>query len=71
VLKPNLVEFDPATTINTDPRLVAATVLAMRRLGAASVTVAEGPGHRRDVQDIVARSGLADSLGEVGARSST
>ena len=45
-LKPNLVEFDPTTAINTEPRLIAATVLALRRLGAASVRVAEGPGHR-------------------------
>src|SRR5437773_67838 len=50
VLKPNFVEFDPGAAINTDPRLIAATVLAMRRLGAAEVTVAEGPGHRRDTQ---------------------
>ena len=62
LLKPNLVEFDPATTINTDPRLVAATVLAMRRLGAASVTVADGPGHRRDTQYVVESSGMQKAL---------
>ncbi len=67
VLKPNLVEFDPTTAINTEPRLIAATVLAFRRLGAASVRVAEGPGHRRDVQDVVMRSGLADALAGVEA----
>jgi uncharacterized protein (DUF362 family) len=67
LLKPNLVEFDPTTSINTDPRLVAATVVAMRRLGAASVTVGEGPGHRRDVQDVVTRSGLASALDAVDA----
>lgn len=67
LLKPNLVEFDPSTAINTDPRLIGATVLALRRLGAASVRVAEGPGHRRDVQDVVTRSGLASALGEVRA----
>lgn len=43
LLKPNLVEFDPAAAINTDPRLVAATVLAARRLGAARIVVGEGP----------------------------
>jgi uncharacterized protein (DUF362 family) len=67
LLKPNLVEFDPTTAINTEPRLIAATVVAFRRLGAASVRVAEGPGHRRDVQDVVARSGLADALAAVDA----
>ena len=67
LLKPNLVEYDPGAVINTDPRLVAATVLAMRRLGAASVTVAEGPGHRRDTQFVVTSSGLLDALGAVEA----
>jgi uncharacterized protein (DUF362 family) len=67
VLKPNLVEYDPGTVINTDPRLVAATVLAMRRLGAADVTVAEGPGHRRDTQYVVTSSGLLTALAEVEA----
>jgi hypothetical protein len=42
LLKPNLVEFDPSTAINTEPRLIAAAVLAFRRLGARSVRVAEG-----------------------------
>jgi uncharacterized protein (DUF362 family) len=67
LLKPNLIEFDPSTAINTEPRLIAATVLAFRRLGAASIRVAEGPGHRRDVQDVVTRSGLAEVLREVDA----
>jgi len=67
LLKPNLVEFDPLTTINTEPRLIAAAVLAFRRLGAASVRVGEGPGHRRDVQDVVTRSGLAEVLAGVEA----
>ena len=67
LLKPNLVEFDPSTAINTDPRLVAATVLAFRRLGAASVTVGEGPGHRRDTEYVVSRSGLLDALHAVEA----
>jgi uncharacterized protein (DUF362 family) len=67
LLKPNLVEFDPLTAINTEPRLIAAAVLAFRRLGAASVRVGEGPGHRRDVQDVVTRSGLAEVLAGVEA----
>jgi uncharacterized protein (DUF362 family) len=67
LLKPNLVEYDPGAVINTDPRVVAATVLAMRRLGAASVTVAEGPGHRRDTQFVVTSSGLLDALAAVEA----
>ena len=67
LLKPNMVEYDPASVINTDPRLVAATVAVMKRLGARSVTVAEGPGHRRDTQYVVERSGLRDLLRDVDA----
>jgi uncharacterized protein (DUF362 family) len=66
-LKPNLVEYDPGTSVNTDPRLVAAAVLAFRRLGARSVVVGEGPGHRRDTTYVVERSGLGDALREVDA----
>src|SRR5438132_1004881 len=65
LLKPNFVEYDPWTAINTDPRLVAAVALAVRRMGAASVTVGEGPGHRRDTQYVITRSGLVDALGAV------
>jgi uncharacterized protein (DUF362 family) len=67
LLKPNLVEYDASTSINTDPRLVAATVLAVRRLGARSVAVGEGPGHRRDVEYVVTASGLLDALDAVDA----
>lgn len=57
LLKPNLVEFDASTAINTDVAVVAAALAAFRSLGAASVTIAEGPGHRRDTL------GLADEAG--------
>lgn len=68
LLKPNLVEFRADSVINTDPRLVAATVAAMRRQGARKVVVAEGPGHRRDTEAIVAASGLLDALSDTGTR---
>ena len=61
VLKPNLVEFDPNTAINTHPVIVHAAYEAFRRLGAASVRIAEGPGHRRGTLD------LADAAGYFGA----
>ena len=67
LLKPNLVEFDAGTVINTDPRLVHATVLALRDMGATSVTVGEGPGHRRDTEYVVRTSGLLDALKDVDA----
>lgn len=65
LLKPNFVEFDRGGVINTDPRLVAATAVALRRLGAGSIVVGEGPGHRRDTDYIVSSSGLLDVLGAV------
>ena len=57
VLKPNLVEFDPDTAINTHPLVVHAAYEAFRKLGAAEVKIAEGPGHRRGTLD------LADAAG--------
>ena len=57
VLKPNLVEFDQNTVINTNPKIVHAALEAFRNAGAADVRIAEGPGHRRVTLD------LADSAG--------
>src|SRR5512144_2225865 len=37
VLKPNLVEFEPASAINTHPLVVHAALEAFRALGAAEV----------------------------------
>ena len=48
LLKPNLVEFDSNTCINTDVAVVAAACEVFRTLGAAHVQIGEGPGHRRD-----------------------
>ena len=64
VLKPNLVEFDPASPINTHPAVVAAAIDAFRTRGAREVVVAEGPGHRRDTEQILLASGLHDVLRE-------
>ncbi len=64
VLKPNLVEYSPDRPINTDPRVIAAAAAAFLALGAASVVVAEGPGHRRDTELIVEQSGLGAVLAE-------
>lgn len=68
VLKPNLVEFDPDGVINTHPTLIAATIEAFRSLGAREVTVAEGPGHRRDNEYLLRASGIHEQLEDMGAR---
>lgn len=62
VLKPNLVEYHRDKVINTDPRVIAAVIELCRREGAAEVLVAEGPGHWRNVEYLVAASGLGDVL---------
>ena len=63
LLKPNLVETSlGAGHINTHPQVVRAAAAALRSLGAASVVVGEGPGHRRDTLLVLEESGLADVL---------
>src|SRR6188472_354929 len=49
-LKPNIVEYEPDTAINTHPLVVAGAALAFRSAGASEVVVGEGPGHRRDIE---------------------
>jgi hypothetical protein len=62
VLKPNLVEFDPGTPINTNPIFVEAVLEAFRSLGAAEVRIAEGPGHRRGTLDMADQAGYFQSI---------
>ena len=62
VLKPNLVEYHRDKVINTHPHVVAAVIELCRREGAAEVLVAEGPGHWRNAEHLVAASGLGDVL---------
>lgn len=66
LLKPNLVEYTPGAAINTHPMLIAAVIETLRRLGAASVVVAEGPGHIRDTELLLEESGLQSQLDAVG-----
>jgi uncharacterized protein (DUF362 family) len=61
-LKPNMVEYEAGSAINTDPMVIMGAVAAFRRAGAASVVVAEGPGHRRDTEYLLASTGLYDHL---------
>ena len=62
LLKPNLVEYEPGTVINTHPHVVLGAVAACRRLGAREVVVAEGPGHRRDLEYLLSSTGLLELL---------
>ena len=62
VLKPNLVEFEPQSSINTHPLLVHAAFEAFRGMGAASVRIAEGPGHRRNTLDLADAAGYFNTV---------
>lgn len=62
LLKPNLVDYIYGVHINTHPLLVGAAAECFRRLGAGSVTVAEGPGHQRDTELLLAESELGSVL---------
>lgn len=64
LLKPNLVDYIPGNHINTHPLLVSAAVACFRRLGAATVLVAEGPGHQRDTELVLSDSRMAEELRE-------
>jgi uncharacterized protein (DUF362 family) len=65
LLKPNLVETASGTPhINTHSLILRGAIEAFLRLGAATVMVAEGPGHRRDTLAVYEESGLADVLTE-------
>ena len=62
VLKPNLVEFEPNSVINTNPMVVHAALEAFRARGAASVRIAEGPGHRRNTLDLADAAGYFELI---------
>ncbi len=65
LLKPNLVETTASDRpINTHPAVVVAAAEAMRRAGAARVVVGDGPGHRRDIEEVLSQSGLGQALRE-------
>jgi uncharacterized protein (DUF362 family) len=63
-LKPNLVEYEPGTAINTHPLVVAGAALAFLSAGAREVVIGEGPGHRRDTEYLLMSTGLLDQLRE-------
>jgi uncharacterized protein (DUF362 family) len=62
LLKPNLVEYIPGRPVNTDTQLIGAAAETFLRLGASSVTVAEGPGHHRDTELLLQQTSLGDHL---------
>lgn len=64
LLKPNMVEYIHQNPINTATEVVIAAAQAFLAFGAAEVIVAEGPGHRRDLEEIISVIGLRQGLRE-------
>jgi uncharacterized protein (DUF362 family) len=62
LLKPNLVEYESGSVINTNPLVIAGAADACFRAGAREVVVGEGPGHRRDTEYLLRAAGLDDYL---------
>ncbi len=58
VLKPNMVEYREGKPVTTNPAVLIAAIKLVRHLGAARVTVAEGPGHMRDTEYLLDATGL-------------
>src|SRR5262245_21361173 len=67
-LKPNLVEYEAGTVINTHQLVVAGAAEAFLRAGASEVVVGEGPGHRRDIEYLLTATGLSDVLADLRVR---
>jgi uncharacterized protein (DUF362 family) len=67
-LKPNLVEYEEGTAINTHFAVVAGAAIAFLQAGAREVVVGEGPGHRRDIEYLLVSTGLYDHLNELRIR---
>jgi uncharacterized protein (DUF362 family) len=68
LLKPNIVEYEEGHAINTHPLVIGGAAIAMLRAGAREVVVAEGPGHRRDVEYLLGSTGLFDILRDAKIR---
>ncbi len=67
-LKPNMVEYEANTAINTHPNVVAAAAEALLKAGALEVVVGEGPGHRRDIEYLLEGTGLDERLRDLKLR---
>jgi uncharacterized protein (DUF362 family) len=68
VLKPNMVEIQPGHPITTNPAVLAAAVKLVDYLGAKEIIVAEGPGHMRDTEMLLARSGIGPMVKKLGLK---
>src|SRR5262245_12066486 len=68
LFKPNLIEYVPGRFIPTNHRLAAGAPTAFLQAGATEVVIAEGPGHRRDMEYLLAATGFNDQLKDLRVR---
>jgi uncharacterized protein (DUF362 family) len=67
-LKPNMVEYEAGSVINTHPMVVAGAASAFLTAGAREVVIGEGPGHRRDSEYLLSSTGMLDYLRDMRLR---
>ncbi len=66
LIKPNMVEIQPGHPITTNPAVLAAGIRLADYLGAKEVIVGEGPGHMRDTEMLLKKSGLGPMCVKMG-----
>lgn len=62
LVKPNIVEYLASAAINTHPAMVRAAVEVLEGMGAKSVKIGEGPGHRRDTWGLAEEAGYLSGI---------
>ena len=68
LVKPNLVEFVRGAAVHTETAVLAAVVELFEKLGAAEITIGEGPGHRRDALFLAEEAGYREAVPRFDAR---
>lgn len=62
VLKANLIDYVPDRPVNTAPAVLMAAIRYLKAHGAREIVVADGPGFKRDAEELVTDSGLGAAL---------
>ncbi|MEP7355110.1 MAG: DUF362 domain-containing protein [Acidobacteriota bacterium] len=68
LLKPALVDLDPNGCINTHASVVAEAYRAFQQLGAASITIGDGPEYHRDTWELIEAAGYRQQIPDCDSR---
>lgn len=68
VIKPNMIEYRPDKPVTIDPAMIAAAAELVDSLGAREITIAEGPGHFRDTEFLLDKTGIGKVCTKLGLR---